>query len=231
MTNKTDLSDNDGVAVEGSQWVRMSLLALLLLALVAGAIFFWLNPDTLAKLDILLTDGIENAGPLGWVVIIAMMVLHSFLPLPAEFIAIAAGVTYGLFVGVLLVWIGAMIGAIVAFALARRLGMSFVERRLSKAHLKKLEHWRDHQGVTTLLISRLIPVISFNLVNYAAGLTGVGWWLFLWTTAIGILPMTILSVFIGTSMRDLPLSWMVALSIVGISVVIAIHWWVRRKRA
>ena len=45
----------------------------------------------------------------------------------------------------------------------------------------------------TLLLARLVPVISFNLINYAAGILHVGWWRFLWTTSLGILPITVAS--------------------------------------
>ena len=52
----------------------------------------------------------------------------------------------------------------------------------------------------TLLIARLVPVISFNLINYAAGILDVSWWRFLWTTSLGILPITVTSVALGNQL-------------------------------
>jgi uncharacterized membrane protein YdjX (TVP38/TMEM64 family) len=48
-----------------------------------------------------------------------------------------------------------------------------------------------------LLASRFVPIIAFNLINYAAGLSKVTWWQFLWTTGIGILPLTAAMVVLG----------------------------------
>jgi len=58
----------------------------------------------------------------------------------------------------------------------------------------------QRQGSGTLLFSRFIPVISFNLINYAAGLTNVSWWTFTWATGLGILPLTFLMVLFGDRM-------------------------------
>jgi uncharacterized membrane protein YdjX (TVP38/TMEM64 family) len=55
-----------------------------------------------------------------------------------------------------------------------------------------------------LLVIRLMPVISFNLVNYAAGLLGVPWWRFLWTTALGILPIIVTMVVLGRELMAAP---------------------------
>ena len=43
-------------------------------------------------------------------------------------------------------------------------------------------------------------MISFNLINYAAGILHVGWWRFLWTTSLGILPITVASVVLGNQL-------------------------------
>jgi uncharacterized membrane protein YdjX (TVP38/TMEM64 family) len=48
-----------------------------------------------------------------------------------------------------------------------------------------------------LFVSRFVPVISFNLINYAAGLTAISWWTFVWATGLGILPLTFLMVLMG----------------------------------
>jgi uncharacterized membrane protein YdjX (TVP38/TMEM64 family) len=54
------------------------------------------------------------------------------------------------------------------------------------------------------LVLRLIPVVAFNLVNYAAGLARISWWTFTWTTALGILPAVVLLVVLGNRLASLP---------------------------
>ena len=159
---------------------------------------FEFSADSVAEL-------VRSFGVWGMAAIVGLMVLHSFVPFPAEFVAIAAGICYGPVLGTLLTWSGAMLGAFLSFGLARWLGRPFVERMLRDETLRKLDYWTEKEGAGTLLISRFMPVIAFNLINYAAGLTRVSWATFAWTTGIGILPLTVLMVVIGDRMIEL--SW------------------------
>jgi uncharacterized membrane protein YdjX (TVP38/TMEM64 family) len=156
-------------------------------------------------------DTIVSWGPWGALVSIGLMVLHSFIPFPAEFLAIANGMLYGPFLGTLITWSGAMLGALLAFGLSRFLGRRFVERMLAGGSMVRLEAWTDERAVHWIFLARFVPVIAFNLVNYAAGLTRVGWWTFIWTTAIGILPMTALMVTMGASIHHLEWHWWLAM--------------------
>ena len=99
--------------------------------------------------------------------------------------------------GVVITWTGAMLGAALAFALARWFGRPFVDALLNERQRLGLDRWMHRQGVGVLLLSRLMPLISFNVINYAAGLTPISWWTFLWTTGLGILPITTLLVVTG----------------------------------
>jgi uncharacterized membrane protein YdjX (TVP38/TMEM64 family) len=143
---------------------------------------------------------------------IGLMVLHSFVPIPAELLACANGMIYGAIWGTVITWTGAMLGAVVAFGLARRLGRPFVERMVAKRDWVVLDDWAARNGWQVVLISRFIPVIAFNLINYAAGLTRLSWWQFIWTTGLGILPLTILMVVMGDNIESLGWeSWLLLL--------------------
>ncbi len=147
---------------------------------------------------------IRSFGPWGVVASISVMVAHSFVPFPAELVAIANGMVYGPFWGTVVTWTGAMLGAFLAFGLARLLGRPFVRRVLSKENNRRMDEWtRTHAG-GALLFSRFIPVIAFNLINYAAGLMNVSWWTFAWTTGLGILPLTALMVVMGDNIDSVP---------------------------
>jgi uncharacterized membrane protein YdjX (TVP38/TMEM64 family) len=140
---------------------------------------------------------------------VALMVLHSFLPLPAEIIPLVNGMMFGTWLGIAITWIGAMLGAVLSFALARGLGRPFVRLVVSERRWHQIATLPVRPGA--LLAVRLVPLISFNLVNYAAGLLGVGWWTFLWTTAIGILPLTVAMVLVGGQILAAPLwAWALA---------------------
>jgi len=165
-----------------------------------------------------ITEFIRSLGGWGMAASIGLMILHSFVPFPAELLTMANGLLYGPWLGILITWIGAMLGAYASFGLTRLLGRPFVEKVLSPAHLRQLDDWSQRQGVATLLLSRLVPLISFNLINYAAGLTGISWWNFTWTTAIGILPVTVFMVIMGHGATTLPWwSWLPLLALLGLT--------------
>jgi uncharacterized membrane protein YdjX (TVP38/TMEM64 family) len=166
---------------------------------------------------------IKSSGPWGIVVSIGLMVLHSFVPFPAEFIAIANGMVYGVTWGTIITWIGAMLGAFLAFGLARKLGRSYVHRKLEKKNLQMVEKWVVKYGGGALLVSRFIPVISFNLINYIAGLTQISWWTFTWATGFGILPITVLMVVMGDRIHTLPWQAWFLLLVAGLALWFVTH--------
>lgn len=154
---------------------------------------------------------------------IALMVVHAFIPFPAEFVALAAGMVYGPVWGTAITWTGAMLGAMLSFLLGRWLGRPFIERILSRDHRDRLDRWTERQGPATILAARLVPVIAFNLINYAAGLTRVSGWTFAWATGLGILPLTALMVMLGHSMTHL--SWWAWIAMIVAALALWILVW------
>jgi uncharacterized membrane protein YdjX (TVP38/TMEM64 family) len=158
-------------------------------------------------------DLIRSWGAWGVAATLLLMVAHSIVPFPAEFVAIAAGVVYGPFWGTIITWSGAMLGAWLSFGLARQCGRPLVEALVAKRFSSRLDEWAANQGAATLFVSRLIPVIAFNLINYAAGLTTMRWWTFTWVTGLGILPLTALMVILGDQMHYLGwIEWLLMVS-------------------
>jgi uncharacterized membrane protein YdjX (TVP38/TMEM64 family) len=171
---------------------------------------------------------IRSSGNLGILVSIGLMIIHSFVPFPAELVAIANGMIYGFFWGMMITWGGAMLGAFLAFGLARKYGRPFVVKCLGGEKAQKLDDWTARHGAGTLFVCRFIPVISFNLINYAAGLLRIPWSTFALTTGIGILPLTILMVTMGEKMEHLP--WFIWILILagGLVLWLLFHLFARR---
>ena len=225
-----DHTPRDGRAPEprAVSW-RIAIAAAVLAALLGLGVLLAFT-EMGSNLDVrVLAARIRGLGEWGHAAVIGLMVVHSFVPFPAEILALCAGVVYGTAWGAVLIWVGAMIGACLSFALARWLGEPFVNAVLGPASRAKLDGWTADQGAVTLLVARFIPIIAFNLINYCAGLTRVGWGTFLWTTGLGILPLTVLMVWMGDRMMDLTWPWLLGLSAVGIVVVFGGHWWVRKR--
>ncbi len=207
----------------------LRLAALVGFLLVVGVSAWWLiAPPFGISLDLTLEGMVQlirSWGGWGVAVSITLMVVHSFVPFPAEILACANGMIYGPVWGTAVTWVGAMLGASVAFGLARWLGRPFVYRMLKEAQRERLVRWSRDRGGVALLTARLIPVIAFNLINYAAALTEISWWTFLWATGIGILPLTALSAILGDQMLSMPLwGWL----LLG-AVVLVIWFWLERR--
>ena len=225
---RDNLTSEPGAVARGA-FGRIGLAAAALLVVV-GLGFLLAFTEMGSSLEPRVLAGqIRGLGEWGHAAVIGLMVVHSFVPFPGEILALCAGAVYGTVWGTVLIWIGAMIGACLSFALSRWLGEPFINAVLVPASRAKLDGWTADQGAVTLLVARFIPVIAFNLINYAAGLTRVGWGTFLWTTGIGILPLTVLMVAMGSSMMQLTWPWLLGVSAAGIFVVCCGHRWAKRR--
>lgn len=137
---------------------------------------------------------LDTAGP---ILIVALMTVAVVVtPIPSAPIALAAGALYGHTWGTLYVAAGAELGALLAFALARLLGYTFLRRWLGdRLSFSLLGSQWTMMGI--VFVSRLLPFLSFDLVSYAAGMTPLKAWRFAAATLAGILPASFLLAHFG----------------------------------
>lgn len=135
------------------------------------------------------------AGPLAIILIMTTAVVIS--PLPSAPIAIASGALYGHAYGAVYVLIGAQLGAMICFAIARGLGYDTLHRWFGEK--LKVGLLGSQRALSYgILVSRLIPFVSFDIVSYAAGLTVIRFWRFAIATLIGIAPSSFLLAHLGS---------------------------------
>ncbi len=153
----------------------------------------------LVKLDMEgLKEYILSFGIWGPIVSFLLMVLQSVAaPLPAFVITFANAALFGWVYGAILSWSSAMAGAAVCFYIAKFLGRNTVENLTSKFALDDVDKFFVKYGKHTILIARLLPFMSFDLVSYAAGLTSMSFTSFFIATGIGQLPATIVYSYVG----------------------------------
>ena len=136
-------------------------------------------------------------GTWGPFLIVAMMTLAIVAsPIPSAPIALAAGAVYGHFFGTFLVVLGAELGALTAFFLARKLGRETLQNWLGD----RLDYGllgSQNALTATVFITRLLPFMSFDLVSYAAGLSRLHFWRFGLATLAGIIPASFLLAHFG----------------------------------
>ena len=161
--------------------------------------------------------------------LVGLMILHTLVPVPAELLALAAGMVLEPLWGAVTIWVGAMLGAYVGFYLARALGQPVLRHMVSPVRLERLQQWLQQTDVSLLLVVRLLPLISFNLVNFALGLSPIGWWRFTWTTAVGIVPVTVLVVVFGAHLDDWRILLLVTLAACAVGWIAYRFWRTRRR--
>jgi len=133
-------------------------------------------------------------GPL---VFIAGYVVATVAFVPGSLLTLAAGAIFGIFEGVVYVFVGASVGATLAFLAGRHVARSTVERRLAdndKFH--RMERAVKGEGLKIVTLLRLSPVFPFNLLNYGLGLTSVRLRDYV-IAHFGMLPGTLLYVYYG----------------------------------
>ncbi len=149
-------------------------------------------------------DYLLGFGVLAPVVSATLMILQSIAaPIPAFVVTFTNGLLFGWFWGALLSWSSAMAGAALCFWIARTLGRPVVERLAGgSAALEVSDLFFERYGDRAVLIARLLPFVSFDIISYGAGLTSMGFWRFFWATGLGQLPATIVYSYLGQNMTD-----------------------------
>ena len=140
---------------------------------------------------------VARAGLWGPVLIVTLMTIAVVAsPIPSAPIALAAGAAYGHLWGTVQVVIGAELGALIAFGLARVLGHD-VLRRVFGDRVDAGLLGSQNALTATVLASRLMPFVSFDMISYAAGLSRLHAWRFALATLAGIIPASFLLAHFG----------------------------------
>ena len=177
---------------------RVILFAVLLVAAGVGLSFFpvrlWFNQ---------LEGYVQSLGAASPVVVVLAYVVCTVLLIPASIITLGAGTLFGLKTGFIVVVIGANLGALCSFLLARTFMRERVARWAeSNPKFRSLDQAIGRHGFKMVLLARLSPIFPFILLNYFLGLTAVRTSAYAVANLFGMLPAMLLFVYIGAAARD-----------------------------
>jgi uncharacterized membrane protein YdjX (TVP38/TMEM64 family) len=145
-------------------------------------------------LDLIRQPGWWSIG-LAWVAYTA----GAFAMLPVWPVTLALGSIYGIWRGLLIVMPASVASATAVFVVARSLLRDWVRRRVARSRrLVAISRAVGEQGTWVVFLLRLSPLVPFNLLNYALSVTEVRLSVFVIATTIGMLPPTILYLYIGS---------------------------------
>jgi uncharacterized membrane protein YdjX (TVP38/TMEM64 family) len=173
---------------------------------------------------------IRSLGAGGLALILGLMVAHAVVFYPSEIVTATAGYIYGFAPALGLVTAGWLLTALLSYALGRSIGGPLLRSLLGK-RFSRLEEAVADGGITLLLAGRLIPIVPFAFLGYAAGATHVKLWRFSWTTVVGYLPLTALVAYLGSNARSLSLSDpLVWIAVAAAVLLLSAHWVLSRRQ-
>jgi uncharacterized membrane protein YdjX (TVP38/TMEM64 family) len=146
---------------------------------------------------------ISGLGPLGYVLFVLLYVAACVVLVPASVLTLGAGAVYGLGEGIVISSTAATLGASVAFLLGRHLARERVVRKLEAyPRFQMIDRAVARDGWKIVFMTRLSPMFPFVLLNYAYGVTGVSFREFFFASWLGMLPGTVLYVYLGSLARE-----------------------------
>ncbi|HEY9797942.1 MAG TPA: TVP38/TMEM64 family protein [Leptolyngbyaceae cyanobacterium] len=191
-------------------------------------------------LGVYLLGGIDQAQLQAWLkqagiwaplIYIALYTLGTILILPSTPLNLSGGAIFGAWWGTLWTSVAAVIAAVVAFAFTRTVGRDIVARKFA-GRWEAMDAEMRQGGLFYMFAIRLLPIIPYGLVNFAAGLTSIRFKDYLLGTVLGTVPGILPFVMMGSGLRALKsgdvLPLMGALGLTGLLVGGAT--WYRRRR-
>lgn len=175
---------------------------LILVAIVAALIVAVRLLPVKAWLDALLkwTEGLGIWGP---VVVAAFYIVACVLFLPGSVITLGTGFIFGVLKGTATVSVGSTLGACAAFLVGRTIARRAIEHKVAgNAKFAAIDEAVGQQGFKIVLLTRLSPIFPFNMLNYAFGLTRVRFRDYALASWVGMLPGTVMYVYLGHAMRE-----------------------------
>ena len=175
---------------------------------------------------------LKQAGIWAPIIYIAIYTIATILVMPSTALNLTGGAIFGPWLGTLWTSIGAIVAAIVAFIFARTSGREFVARKLA-GKWQAMDAEIQQGGLFYMFAIRLLPIIPYGLVNFAAGLTSIRFRDYLLGTILGTVPGILPFVLLGSSGLQairtgdvLPLVGALALT----GILVAGATWYRRRR-
>jgi uncharacterized membrane protein YdjX (TVP38/TMEM64 family) len=180
-------------------WPRIAILVAVVAGLIVAGKFLPLKDYVRTLLE-----WIQGLGIWGPAVVVLFYIVACLLFLPGSLLTIGAGFIFKLALGTATVSVGATIGACAAFWVGRTVARRWVAAKIAgNAKFAAIDEAVGREGFKIVLLTRLSPIFPFNLLNYAFGLTRVRFGAYALASWIGMLPGTVLYVYIGSVARSL----------------------------
>lgn len=201
--------------------------------IIACAVGYYLSNKVLSIQ--IMTEHLRQQGMWAWLIFICIYSLTTVLLFPGSVLTLVGGFLFGPIWGVVFNMAGAMIGATLSFLLARYLAADWISRKLGRK-LSIVMNGIENNGWQFVAVVRLLPILPFNFLNYALGLTKISLPQYSVASFIFMLPGCVAYTYLG-HLGEAVLSqkqdvvnkglWCIGL----FAVLFSIPFWVKKMKA
>lgn len=214
--------------------LRNALVAAGLVGVAAAALLL-----PVGEWSVALLRWIEGLGPWSKVLLCVVWIPTAVALVPGAVLTLGTGFLLGVGWGLVVVSVGSTLGAAAAFLVGRTVARGWVEERIEqRPRFQAVDRAVSTDGFKVVLLTRLSPLFPYNFQNYAFAVTGVSFREFVLGSWIGMLPGTLLYVYLGSTAQALAtvasgtrqrsvLEW--AFYGVGLAATVAVTWYVTRR--
>ena len=169
----------------------------------------------------------EFWGPL---IIVAAMVVQMFMfIIPSFLLMVVTILAYGPWLGSGIILLAIFTASTIGYGVGVNFGTPVIDRLLGEKTNNKISGFLGDYGFWAVIVTRLSPFLSNDAISIIAGMLRLGYWRFIGSTMLGILPLTAAIAILGENREEMKtgLIWLGAVSLVGFIVYV---WWDKKRR-
>lgn len=213
--NDESLKSNDSLTPTGRKKVvwtkkRIVLVAFfVILVIISVAVLIMIIIDKTFLFEIIRDYFLAPLVRMGYwsiFLFLALMIIQSLIvPIPSELVLLCGGMLYGIWLGLLVGVIGSVLSGVVTFYISNKGGRPILEATgdyigFADKFVIAMDKWIEKWGVWAIIIGRAVPVVMFDPISYAAGISNIKWKQYTLATFIGSIPRSIFYAFLGVKL-------------------------------
>lgn len=144
---------------------------------------------------------LANPGAGGALLIVALLVLDVFFPIPSSLVMVLSGAAFGVVTGAALALVGSVAGEWLGFELVRRYGRRVSARVIGDEEYERFRRFFDSHGVAAVIVTRPLPIVM-EAMSMVAGLSGMTRRAFLGASLVGTAPIVLVYAYAGAFSRE-----------------------------
>ena len=213
--NNESLKNNDSLTPTGRKKVvwtkkRIVLVAFfVILVIISIAVLIMIIIDKTFLFEIIRDYFLAPLVRMGYwsiFLFLALMIVQSLIvPIPSELVLLCGGMLYGIWLGLIVGVIGSVLSGVVTFYISNKGGRPILEATgdyigFADRFVVAMDKWIEKWGIWAIIVGRAVPVVMFDPISYAAGISNINWKKYTLATFIGSIPRSIFYAFLGVKL-------------------------------